>query len=482
MQGVAIVDPAGRRVLSTHFPSSLHANLAIDAAVSSSSPVLWVPDVAGKSADCDFEESEDEEDEIEQPWAHSSRRSGGGVAVCQVRRNGLRFVALVDTDVDPLIPLSFLTEMYEVLKTYLAGPVTEGSIKVDNFDVVLALLQEMVVGGRPQLSQSSQLKDFVVPPDSQLLAKVALNAATAAGLTIPSQSTAANALIASPLPWRRQGIKYSSNEIYFDLNESLSFTLDPTGKPITGSINGDISCRSRLSGMPDLSLNFTDPSVLDESAAFHSCVRFSRWMKDKVVSFVPPDGTFPLLSFVHTPPKPSPSLALALLPFSLTSQITLGTSGGSFSIALTSRAPPSRPLSNLVIRLPLASGANGVIATVSGGAYLRDDEGRSIGGGAGRWDVVAETEFASDGKATEKQFLVWMIDQLESTDRPAVLTGQYYASPNARKPPAFTFTFDSPSSSFSGLRINSLKVLNEPYSVYKGVKTRGRGEIEVRTG
>ncbi|BGP01367.1 AP-3 complex subunit mu-1 [Rhodotorula toruloides] len=481
MQGVAIVDSAGRRIPSTHFPSSLQANLAIDAAVASSSPVLWVPGVAGKSEDDVDEESGDEEDEVEQPWAHASRRSGGGVAVCQVQRNGLRFVSLVDKDVDPLIPLTFLTELYEVLKTYIAGPVTEGSIK-DNFDVVLALLQEMVVGGRPQLSQSSQLKDLVVPPDSQLLAKVALNAATAAGLAIPSQSTAANALIASPLPWRRQGIKYTSNEIYFDLIETLSFTLDPAGKPITGSINGDISCRSRLSGMPDLSLNFTDPSVLDESAAFHSCVRYSRWMKDKVVSFVPPDGTFPLLSFVHTPPKTSPALALALLPFSLTSQITLGTSGGSFSITLTSRSPPSRPLTNLVIRLPLATGANGVTATVSGGAYLRDDEGRSIGGGAGRWDVVAETQFASDGKATEKQFLVWKIDQLESTDRPAVLTGQYYASPNARKPPAFTFTFDSPSSGFSGLRINSLKLLNEPYSVYKGVKTRGRGEIEVRTG
>lgn len=35
-------------------------------------------------------------------------------------------------------------------------------------------------GRRPQLSQASQLKDLVVPPDSQLL-KVALNAATAAG-------------------------------------------------------------------------------------------------------------------------------------------------------------------------------------------------------------------------------------------------------------------------------------------------------------
>lgn len=53
--------------------------------------------------------------------------------------------------------------------------------------------------------------------------------------------------------------------------------------------------------------------------------------------------------------------------------------------------------------------------------------------------------------------------------------------PNARKPPSFTLTFDSPSAGFSGLRVDSLKVLNETYNVYKGVKMVGRGQIEVRT-
>lgn len=124
MQGVAIVDSAGcvhslassletvtdcvlaqrRRILSTHFPSTLQANLAIDAAVASSSPVLWVPGVTGQTADEGDEESEDEEDEDERPWAHASRRSGGGVAVCQVRRNGLRFVSVVDKDGACAIP------------------------------------------------------------------------------------------------------------------------------------------------------------------------------------------------------------------------------------------------------------------------------------------------------------------------------------------------------------------------------------------
>ncbi|BGP38698.1 hypothetical protein JCM10449v2_002633 [Rhodotorula kratochvilovae] len=481
MEGIAITDAQGRRILSTHFGSSLSSALAIDAAVASSSPVVWVPGAGlgarGSSSDAGTDDDEDDEDG--QPWATAPRPSQGGVAVCHIQRNGLRYIAPVSRDIDPLIPLTFLTELHEVLKAYIAGPVTEGSLK-DNFDVILALLQEMVASGRPQLSQASQLKELVVPPDSQLL-KVAMNAATAAGLALPSQTTA-NALVASPLPWRRQGIKYASNEIYFDLAETLSFTLDPSGKPLCGSISGALTCRSRLSGMPDLSLHFTDPTVLDESAAFHSCVRYARWKKDKVVSFVPPDGTFPLLSFLHTPPSSTPALALALLPLALTTSVTLGPAGGAFSLSLTSRAPPSRPLTNLELRLPLARGATGVSAQAGGGAYRRDEAGRALGGGAGTWEVVAEEEAEGSGARGERQVLVWRIESLSSADRPANLSGQYYAAPDARKPPALTLTFDVPSSGFSGLRIGALKILGEPYSVYKGVKTSGRGVIEVRMG
>ncbi|GAA6059442.1 hypothetical protein JCM10212_005381 [Sporobolomyces blumeae] len=487
MEGIAITDHAGRRILCTHFPSALRANLAIDAAIASRSPVVWVA-VSWNAKAQEHDTEDDSADELEdgQPWGNASRASAdrNGLAVCQVIRGPVRYVAPVKTDIDPLVPLTFLNELHEVLLNYIGGNITEASLK-DNFDVVLALLQEMLANGRPQLSQASQLRELVDPP-SQLLAKVALNAATVAGLAVPMQ-TSANALLTSPLPWRRQGIKYNSNEIYLDLLETLSCTLDPNGKPLSSSVYGDLNCRSRLSGMPDLLLSFTDPTVLDEAPAFHASVRYSKWAKEKVVSFVPPDGNFRLLSFLHTPPRTSPALALALLPFSLTSSVTLGSSGGAFSITLTSRAPPSRPLTNLVFRIPLAAGANGVTATASGGAYKRDDEGRSVGGGAGRWEVENITTATTgagwpDGRTgTTSHCLVWTIDQLTSTDRPAVLTGQYYASERARKPPCFTLSFDSPSAGFSGLRVNSLKLGGEAYNVYKGVKTSGKGVIEVRT-
>lgn len=157
------------------------------------------------------------------------------------------------------------------------------------------------------------------------------------------------------------------------------------------------------------------------------------------------------------------------------------------------------------MRVPLARGASAVQANASGGAYLRDEGGRAVGGGAGAWEVVSELN--EGGSGGERQVLVWRIDSLGATDRPAVLSGQYFAwvpspsllfalslstpradartarsPPDSRKPPAFTVTFSTPSTAFSGLRISALKLVGEPYSVYKGVKSGARGVVEVRTG
>lgn len=156
------------------------------------------------------------------------------------------------------------------------------------------------------------------------------------------------------------------------------------------------------------------------------------------------DGAFTLLTFQHTPPLPlmtttSARLAAALLlPFSLTSSHTLGPIGGALSLNLTARTA----LTNLVIRIPLASPIEApgqVQVTVSGGALLRDDEGRSIGGGAGRWEVIDEEveEHAGElgAKRKTRYVLVWRIDKLSPSDRPAVLTGQYNTCVGARSLP-----------------------------------------------
>lgn len=60
---------------------------------------------------------------------------------------------------------------------------------------------------------------------------------------------------------------------------------------MSAEVSGFIFANSRLSGLPDLSLSFVDADVIDD-CAFHPCVRYNRYEKDRTVSFVPPDGQF----------------------------------------------------------------------------------------------------------------------------------------------------------------------------------------------
>lgn len=46
-------------------------------------------------------------------------------------------------------------------------------------------------------------------------------------------------------------------------------------------------------GAPSVSQN---PRLLDD-VSFHPCVRFKRWEAERILSFIPPDGNFRLLSY-----------------------------------------------------------------------------------------------------------------------------------------------------------------------------------------
>lgn len=61
-------------------------------------------------------------------------------------------------------------------------------------------------------------------------------------------------------------------------------------------VYGELQATSRLSGMPDVSLTFANPSILND-VRFHPCVRFQPWESNQRLSFVPPDGSFKLMSY-----------------------------------------------------------------------------------------------------------------------------------------------------------------------------------------
>ena len=72
--------------------------------------------------------------------------------------------------------------------------------------------------------------------------------------------------------------------------------MDRHGASLTSEVSGFIVANSMLSGVPDLSLSFANPGLIDD-CSFHPCVRYNRFDRDRVVSFVPPDGVFELMRY-----------------------------------------------------------------------------------------------------------------------------------------------------------------------------------------
>ena len=75
-------------------------------------------------------------------------------------------------------------------------------------------------GGHPSTTSINALKDIVLPPS--LLSKV-LSVAGVSGLANLGTSSHP---FASPIPWRKAGVRYNNNEIFFDMAEDLKAVVN----------------------------------------------------------------------------------------------------------------------------------------------------------------------------------------------------------------------------------------------------------------
>ena len=82
------------------------------------------------------------------------------------------------------------------------------------------LLDEMMDNGFPLTTEISVLKDMIAPPNlvSRMLSVVTGGSS--------SMNTSLPLTTASNWPWRGNEIKYSNNEIYFDLVEEMDAVIN----------------------------------------------------------------------------------------------------------------------------------------------------------------------------------------------------------------------------------------------------------------
>ena len=230
----------------------------------------------------------------------------GTLYVISIRRDNLNYLAICPNEISPLMVLEFLNRLVVTLQEYCyMGRVDEVAIK-DNFITIYQLLEEMIDFGWPLTTEINALKGLIRPPT--ILSKLLSTATGQSTLSSsampnimgsssdPNQQQHTGATLAN-MPWRAGGVYYSNNEMYVNIIEEVDAIVDQrSGKIVTADVQGTIVCQSHLSGVPDLLLTFNDPNLIDD-CSFHPCVRYEKFERDHVVSFVPPDGNFELMRY-----------------------------------------------------------------------------------------------------------------------------------------------------------------------------------------
>ncbi|XP_002127119.2 AP-3 complex subunit mu-1-like [Ciona intestinalis] len=358
-----------------------------------------------------------------------------------VYRDRLYFVSVIAKEVQPLFVIEFLHRIMDTFVEYFSE-CTERVIK-ENYVVVYELLEEMLDNGFPLATESNVLKELIKPPN---ILRTVVNSVT-------GQSNVADHLPTGQLsnvPWRRTGVKYASNEAYFDITEEVDAIIDRSGSTVFAEIHGSIDACVKLTGMPDLTLSFVNPRMLDD-VSFHPCIRFKRWEAEKVLSFVPPDGNFTLCSY-HIG-----SQGMVSIPIYVKHNVHYAGTGGKFEVSVGSRHTMGKIIEDLKISAIMPKQVTNVNLMPTQGEYSYNP--------------------------VEKE-VVWDVGKMAPGKPPSIkgVLSLQAGVPAPEEKPTLTVHFRIQQLAISGLRVNRLDMYSEKYKPFKGVKYITKaGKFQVRT-
>uniref|UniRef100_A0A6B2L4Z2 MHD domain-containing protein n=1 Tax=Arcella intermedia TaxID=1963864 RepID=A0A6B2L4Z2_9EUKA len=216
-----------------------------------------------------------------------------GINYIYVKHNNVFLLAVTRRNADATMVLLFLHTIIKVFEEYFSA-LEEESIR-DNFVITYELLDEMMDFGYPQTTEPQLLKQYITQKGHKL---------NKAQVTIPASLT-------GPHPWRPPDIKYRKNEVFLDVIEKVNLLIGSNGAILNSEIIGQVMVKCYLSGVPVLRLGLNDrvqfsdqnkatqstKGIDMEDVKFHQCVSLSRFDEEGIISFVPPDGEFELLSY-----------------------------------------------------------------------------------------------------------------------------------------------------------------------------------------
>ncbi|KAJ6252605.1 ap-3 complex subunit mu-1 [Anaeramoeba flamelloides] len=348
-------------------------------------------------------------------------------SVVHILNENLIYLVTISGDNTPLLIIEFLYRSIQILQNYFKKRVDEELIK-RNSTKIFELFGEMNDQTFVITTELSLLNEMIESTD-----KIEINPKTIKTAGFGKEENEIG------LAWRKNNIKYSSNEIFFDLVESLNGTLTRNGIFEKYEVIGKMMCECKLSGMPDLLLQFKNPKII-EDVSFHRCIKIKQWEQNKVLLFVPPDGRNELLSYRSRKMQ-------AQIPIFVTGKFKWERQErkGNFFIKIEKRSPLIETVENISVLFLLTTLAENPKVKTTQGTVFFNDITKQL-----KWEI---------GKLSKNK---------EVTMKGTIGIKRGSDVPNEK--PVAIITFKAERLSLSGLQLSNLEIRNINYKTFKGVK------------
>lgn len=358
------------------------------------------------------------------------------VHVC---RFDLSFLTAIDRETAPLLIIECQHTIIDTFLHYFKS-LSESIIRM-NFSTIYQLLDEMIDGAYPYTTEPNQLREMVIPPSFSRRMFESMSGNFGVSSEVPIGAL-------TKIPWRKGDCKYVTNEMYFDIVEQIDATFNAGNNLLLySSIYGEVKANCRLTGMPDLTLNFTRSNLLTD-VSLHRCVRIKRYQREKVVSFVPPDGAFRLMSYRIN--------GNTTVPIYVKPTITYGPNTGRVFCQVGAKHTRDQAITDVVIIIPLTKHTQSTNLTANVGGIKIDERSKVV-----RW-VIGKLP---RDKTPQLEGSISLPADFKSDERPTVRA-----------------EFQIKMYCVSGIKVDGLAIRGVKYKPFKGVRSVTQaGRFQIRT-
>jgi AP-2 complex subunit mu-1 len=176
-----------------------------------------------------------------------------GTSFMIVRHSNIFLVGATRSNPNAFLVFEYLFQKLRILKSYLGDGFNDEAVR-SNFTLIFELFDETMDYGYPQNCAIDVLKLYIN------LGSVLQNSAPGnSGAALTSQITGA-------IDWRREGLRYRKNEVYIDLNETVTLLLSATGTALRAEIHGKVMMKTNLTGMPECKFGLNDKLIMEKES------------------------------------------------------------------------------------------------------------------------------------------------------------------------------------------------------------------------